>query len=280
MIFAFILLPLSLGAPISASRGSTPSDRSAQAYSLSLTTFDPSGRLRQLEFAYAAVEQAWPAAACVCDDGIAVLSWFTAVPGATESCLHICRVTENIVLTYAGLKSDFRALSAKAQAIAIEYMRDLDTDPSVWYIADEMSAVMQKHTQMAGLRPFGASLLIAGLTNDRLELFSLEPSGWTAPFHTTAIGHDSRRIVTDLLRLHSRTIYDVVDALKDLPSEGDTSSEKKNSAAEPSRRCSLATISLGGRVRLYPDLQDFLTNHRNHAPPPPSPEETVQASAE
>ena len=252
-------------APVSAGSSRSSTGGSA-AYSLSLTTFDPSGRLQQLEHAYRCVDGAWPCCAYVCDDGLVVAKWAAHVEGASKQCLQICRVSDRLCLTYAGLKSDFRALTKKCRELAVDYVRDFDTEPSVCYLADAMSSILQEHTQRGGLRPFGCTLILAGVDDDdtSLKIYTIEPSGWSAPFYSAAIGLDAKKL-QDQLR---GKVDDVIKVLKNFEIDSTSHFEatkrtdhKGNVLSErPSLQCSLAIISLvdeSPHIRLYADIQDY-----------------------
>ena len=82
-------------------------------YSFSLSTFSPEGRIQQIEFAGKAVDNGPPCAAITTRDGVVLAKAYKkqektlVVEGHS---LHILRVTENTLATYAGLPADFRSL--------------------------------------------------------------------------------------------------------------------------------------------------------------------------
>ena len=79
-------------------------------YSFSLSTFSPEGRIQQIEFAGKAVDNGPPCAAITTRDGVILAKAYKkqektlVVEGHS---LHILRVTENTLATYAGLPADF-----------------------------------------------------------------------------------------------------------------------------------------------------------------------------
>merc|ERR1712176_1729087 len=50
------------------------------------------------------------------------------------------------------------------------------------------AGVMQEYTQSGGVRPFGISILVAGLDDDGPKLYQLDPSGAYFGWKATAIG--------------------------------------------------------------------------------------------
>lgn len=61
-------------------------------------------------------------------------------------------------------------------------------------LASEVALMMQEYTQMAGVRPFGVTLLIAGVGIDgRNQIYRVEPSGTCTSWKACAIGKGSRK---------------------------------------------------------------------------------------
>mmetsp|Transcript_11402 Transcript_11402/g.28969 ORF Transcript_11402/g.28969 Transcript_11402/m.28969 type:complete len:252 (-) Transcript_11402:261-1016(-) len=186
----------------------TGSRSSTSPYSLSLTTFDPSGRLEQLEFAMRSVDRGPAAAAMVCGDGVVVAKWST---GSVPS-IHVCRVTETIAVTYAGSEADFGFLRRKCAQAAVDHARLYGTEIGVAGLADDLSSLVQEYTQTAGLRPLGCAVLIAGVDDDgRSELFVVDPSGWVAPWRATAVGNHAAQLQETLAK-HMHRLSTVDDA--------------------------------------------------------------------
>ena len=82
-------------------------------YSFSLSTFSPEGRIQQIEFAGKAVDNGPPCAAITTRDGVVLAKAYKKGDKALvvkDHSLHILRVTETTIATYAGLPADFRAL--------------------------------------------------------------------------------------------------------------------------------------------------------------------------
>ncbi|KAJ8598270.1 hypothetical protein CTAYLR_005987 [Chrysophaeum taylorii] len=237
-------------------------------YSYSLTTFDPSGRLQQLEFALRAVERAPGAAAVITGDGVVVATWST---GSAPS-LHVCRVTESIAMTYAGLEADFRALAAKCMTMAVDHRRDYGTDITVSGLADDLSGLVQEHTQVAGLRPFGATVLLAGRDEYGVDIVKIDPSGWMSPWRATAVGKNAPELedaLADALPT-LRTVEDAVAFFKDkspvmtaaLFRDVDSEDGRDDETpAKPRRRfhTSLAVVrrSEGSKALLFSSIDDF-----------------------
>ncbi|THW36733.1 putative proteasome subunit alpha type-2 [Aureobasidium pullulans] len=156
----------------------------ADRYSFSLTTFSPSGKLVQIEYALNAVNQGVTALGIkgshttILRPVIQVLTVFpTATNGivlATEkksssplidaaSGSKISLITPNIGTVYAGMGPDYRILVDKARKVShTNYKRVYNEYPPTRILVQDVARVMQEATQSGGVRPYGVSLLVAG----------------------------------------------------------------------------------------------------------------------
>ena len=167
-------------------------------YSFSLSTFSPEGRIQQIEFAGKAVDNGPPCAAITTRDGVVLAKGYKKSSEKSlvvnDQSLHILRVTETTIATYAGLPADFRSLVDAARTIAIELERTNGFPPSASLLANEIGRRVQERTQRGGFRPYGCSLILASPSS----LFRVDPSGWVAPLRACAAGAGSASIQADL----------------------------------------------------------------------------------
>ena len=167
-------------------------------YSFSLSTFSPEGRIQQIEFAGKAVDNGPPCAAITTSDGVILAKAYKRASEKAlvvkDHSLHILRVTESTIATYAGLPADFRSLVDAARTIAIELEKTNGFPPSASMLATEVGRRVQERTQRGGFRPYGCSLLLASPSS----LYRIDPSGWVAPLKACAAGAGSASIQADL----------------------------------------------------------------------------------
>ena len=159
-------------------------------YSFSLTTFSPSGKLVQIEYALNAVSAGATSLGIKAKNGV-VLATEKRMPSALmdESTLHkISIITENIGVVYSGMGPDSRVLIKKARKQAQAYYRVYKDLIPVSQLVREVASVMQEFTQSGGVRPFGVSLLVAGLDDDGVPLYQVDPSGSYFAWKASAIG--------------------------------------------------------------------------------------------
>ncbi|KAK3683656.1 putative 20S proteasome subunit alpha type 2 [Podospora appendiculata] len=137
----------------------------ADRYSFSLTTFSPSGKLVQIEYALNAVNQGVTALGIKATNGIVLATEKkSSSPLADPTSLSkISLITPNIGMVYSGMGPDYRVLVDRARKVShTGYKRVYNEYPPTRILVQDVARVMQEATQSGGVRPYGVSLLIAG----------------------------------------------------------------------------------------------------------------------
>jgi len=158
-------------------------------YDMAITVFSPDGSLYQVNYASEAVKRGATALGVKCNEGI-VLAVDKRIPSKLvqpESFEKIFQVDTHIATAASGMIADARQLVERARVEAQIHRLTYDVDISVSLLCKKIGDLMQMHTQYGGLRPFGASLIIAGM-NDDSELFVTDPSGGYLGWKAAAIG--------------------------------------------------------------------------------------------
>ncbi len=83
---------------------------------------------------------------------------------------------------------DFRVLVRQGQKKAAAYKLTYGDTIPVLELTREIAAVMQEYTQSGGVRPFGVSLLVAGVDDEGPQLYQVDPSGAFFGWRASAIG--------------------------------------------------------------------------------------------
>jgi proteasome alpha subunit len=170
------------------------------AYDRAITVFSPDGRLFQVEYAMELVNR-----------GATILGIQTAegvVLGSEESIealeevgfsYKIFRVDDHVGAAIVGLSSDARILIDQArvysQSNKLTYDEPIDTEIVTKRICD----IQQMYTQHAGVRPFGVSLIFAGVDKTGSRVFGTHPSGTYRGYKATALGA-GRETVLNILK--------------------------------------------------------------------------------
>jgi len=158
-------------------------------YDFSLTTFSPSGKLVQIEYALHAVASGSTALGIKAKNGV-VIATEKKLPALmdVQSVQKTNLLTPNVGMVYAGMGPDSRVLLRTGRKRAEAYFRVYKDPIPVNGIVKEMASVMQEFTQSGGVRPFGVSLLIAGYDEQGPQLYQVDPSGSYWGWKASAIG--------------------------------------------------------------------------------------------
>jgi len=166
-------------------------------YDQSITMFSPDGRLLQVEYAREAVSRGSTALGIKYESGVVLAAnkWITTKVVVPRSIEKIFQVDEHLAVGASGMVADTRILVDRlrvdAQANRTTYNEAID----VWTLAKGICDYMQGYIQYGGIRPFGVSLLIAGVDSEA-RLYETDPSGALIGYKATAIG-EGRRAATE-----------------------------------------------------------------------------------
>ena len=159
------------------------------AYDRAITVFSPDGRLFQVEYAREAVKRGTTAVGIVYKKGVLLavdknIASKLIVPKSIEK---IFKVDEHIGVATSGLVADARRLIDSARVWAQRNRLAYNEPISTLKLTKELCDIKQAYTQYGGARPFGTTLLIAGV-NAGSHLYETDPSGAFTEYKATAIG--------------------------------------------------------------------------------------------
>ena len=155
-----------------------------------LTTFSPSGKLTQIEYAVNAVAKGSTTLGIKALDGV-ILAAEKKTPSPlvdSNTVQKIFVLDEHVGCTYSGIGPDCRVLVDKARKICQTYRKTYLEPMPVGQLVREIASIFQEFTQSGGVRPFGVSLLVAGADNSGPHLYQVDPSGTFYPWKAAAIG--------------------------------------------------------------------------------------------
>ncbi|GFQ65473.1 proteasome subunit alpha type-2 [Trichonephila clavata] len=162
----------------------------SERYSFSLTTFSPSGKLVQIEYALASVAAGAPSVGIKSSNGVVLATEknYKSVLYEEHSIHKVEMVTKHIGMVYSGMGPDYRLLVRRARKLAQQYNMRYGEPIPTSQLVQRVAYIMQEYTQSGGVRPFGVSLLIAGWDNGKPYLFQCDPSGAYFAWRATAMG--------------------------------------------------------------------------------------------
>jgi len=159
-------------------------------YDRAITMFSPDGRLLQVEYAKKTVRQGSSAIGITCDEGVVLVTDKRIVDKLVvpDSVEKIWKIDDHVAATASGIISDARVLIERAQVKAQQHRVTYDAPVDVVSLVKDICSIKQITTQSGGYRPFGVSILLAGIDNGKPKLFETDPTGIYFQYKATAIG--------------------------------------------------------------------------------------------
>ncbi len=192
-----------------------PMQHQMMGYDRAITMFSPDGRLLQVEYAKKTVRQGSTAIGMICSDGILLVADKRIVDTLVvpESVEKIWQIDENIGAAASGILSDARVLIDRAQLKAQQHRVTYDSEIDTLTIVKDICDLKQICTQSGGLRPFGVSILVAGIDDKSPRLFETDPIGIYFQYKATAIGEGEVE-VEEILHSEYKQDMSIEDGLK------------------------------------------------------------------
>lgn len=177
------------------------------SYDTRTTVFSPEGNIFQVEYALKAVESAGLCLALKGTDSIVLItenkiqskllekaptsSLNESVPSIATISGKVHKIDDNFFCASAGLAPDTNTLIERLREISSENYSTYGTPIPISKAVRQMADIKQYLTQHGGSRPYGTSLIYFGVENDKLVLFSSNPTGNFEKYHAVAIGNQS-----------------------------------------------------------------------------------------
>jgi len=184
-------------------------------YDRTATMFSPDGHLLQVEYAEKTVRLGSASIGFACKDGVVIVADRRTRDKliTSESAGKIHEVDGHIIASAAGILSDSRILIERVQLIAQQNRITYDSGIDVESIIKEIANVKQAFTQYGGARPFGVSVMVAGLSGNKPRLFVSDVTGNYFGYEASAIGeHDEK--IREMLREEYNSNLTIDGAIK------------------------------------------------------------------
>ncbi|MGD9275884.1 MAG: archaeal proteasome endopeptidase complex subunit alpha [Candidatus Pacearchaeota archaeon] len=203
-----------------------PTDMQHQAmgYDRTATMFSPEGTILQVEYAQKTVRLGASSVGMVCSDGAIIIAdkRITDKLVTLESTYRIYEIDSHIIASAAGIVSDARVLIERAQVQAQQHRVTYDSPIEPELIIKDISNVKQQFSQYGGARPFGVSLMVAGINGSKAELFTSDITGNYLSYHANAIGENDEKIKEKLREKYKQDLTMkkgaklIIDILKEM----------------------------------------------------------------
>ena len=165
-------------------------------YDRAITIFSPDGRLYQVEYALETVRRGSLAVGVRTDDGVVLaVEERGRKLQSGESVVKMFQIDDHIGAVGAGYIPDARIQVDNARVIAQSNRLVYDEPVDIETVAKRIADLNQQYTQYAGVRPFGVSLIISGVDENRGPVvFLTDPTGAYLGFDAIAIGAGSDQV--------------------------------------------------------------------------------------
>ena len=187
-----------------------PTDMQHQAmgYDRTATMFSPEGHLLQVEYAEKTVRLGSSSVGMVCSDGVFIIADKRIEDKliVKKSTNKIYEIDSHIIASVAGIVADARVLIERAQVLSQQHRVTYDSAIEPELIIKDISNIKQQFTQYGGARPFGVSLMIAGLNGYKPELYTSDITGNYLSYNAQAIGEDDDKIKEKLREKYSEDL--------------------------------------------------------------------------
>lgn len=164
-------------------------------YDRALTIFSPDGRLYQVEYAIETVRRGTLAAGVRAKNGVVLFAEERIKklqnPNLSQK---LFQIDEHVGAVVAGYVPDARVLVDYARVVAQNHRLLYDEPIEIETLAKRVGDLAQQYTQYAGVRPFGVSLIIAGVDKQGPSIFTTDPSGTYLGYEAIAIGGGSDQV--------------------------------------------------------------------------------------
>ncbi len=164
-------------------------------YDAAITIFSPEGRLYQVEYALELVKRGAPIVGVYSSEGV-VLAADETPESALEDPNYLKKIfqfDDHVGAAIAGLSSDARVLLGQGRVFCQSNRLLYDEAADVESLVGTLSGRIQVYTQHGGIRPFGVSLIIAGVDSTGPKLLTTDPSGSYRGYKARALGRNAEK---------------------------------------------------------------------------------------
>ncbi len=168
----------------------------AMGYDRTATMFSPEGHLLQVEYAEKTVRLGSASIGMVCSDGVFLLADKRIKDKliVENSANKVYEIDSHVIASVAGIVADARILIERAQIVAQQHRITYDSAIEPELIIKDIANTKQQFTQYGGARPFGVSLMVAGLRDKKPELFTSDITGNYFSYYANSIGENDEKI--------------------------------------------------------------------------------------
>ncbi len=164
-------------------------------YDRAATMFAPDGHILQVEYAEKTIRLGSSSIGIVCKNSVIIVSDRRGkdklvVEGSVNK---INEIDNHIIAVFAGISSDARVLINKARVLSQQHRITYNSAPNTESIVRDIADIKQQFTQYGGARPFGVSMMFAGIDREP-ALYTTDITGNYLKYRANAIGEKDETI--------------------------------------------------------------------------------------
>lgn len=180
----------------------------AMGYDRTATMFSPDGHLLQVEYAEKTIRLGSSSIGMVCSDGVLIISDKRIEDKliVQKSANKVFEIDSHMISSVAGITSDARVLTEKAQVLAQQHRITYDSPIEPELVIKEIANIKQQFTQYGGARPFGVSVMLAGMNGKKPELFTSDITGNYFSYYANAIGESDDKLKEKLREEYKQSL--------------------------------------------------------------------------
>jgi proteasome alpha subunit len=183
-------------------------------YDRAATMFAPDGHILQVEYAEKTIRLGSASIGIVYKDGVVIVSDRRQKDKLIieNSANKIHEIDDHIISVSAGISSDARVLIDKARVMAQQHQVTYDSPASTEAIVKEIADIKQQFTHYGGARPFGVSMMFAGI-NGEPSLYTTDVTGNYLQYKANSIGENDSKIKEKLKEKYTENLS-IKEAIK------------------------------------------------------------------
>jgi len=180
----------------------------AMGYDRTATMFSPEGHLLQVEYAEKTVRLGSASIGMTCSDGVFIIADKRIKDKLVvqESTNKVYEIDSHMISSVAGIVSDARVLIERAQVVSQQHRITYDSPIEPELIIKEISNMKQQFTQYGGARPFGVSMMLAGIKDKKPELYISDITGNYLTYYANAIGENDEKLKEKLREKYGKSL--------------------------------------------------------------------------
>uniref|UniRef100_A0A7E4ZQQ9 Proteasome subunit alpha type n=1 Tax=Panagrellus redivivus TaxID=6233 RepID=A0A7E4ZQQ9_PANRE len=158
-----------------------------------INEFSPSGRLNQVDYAGKAASAHNTAVGVTTANAVVIVTKAVAENPlmVASSSNSVFRIDDKAVAAFVGVSGDARPLANGAQQKIAQKRFEYGESPSIESMTNTIVDQMAKATMHYASRPFGVSVLVAGIDGTAPKLFQVNTSAESSAVKAAAIGRDA-----------------------------------------------------------------------------------------